>query len=335
MKLISKLLGATLLAYIAIGASAAVAIPPLVVFGDSLSDSGNNSLVFGNDSAQVSLINNTYIPGQTYGSGTYSNGPVWATQFATLMGFAPLAPSLVSGGTNYAYGGSVTGIDQTVPLPTPPGGSVTLPSLKTQVTSYIASVGGTVSPNGLYVVAGGGNDARSILGAVASSGNSGLIQPAVAQYVANVGLMVDALQLAGAQHIVVWDTPNIGVVPAVIAQGGTGLGTTIASSMNFALAARLAGEAGVLTFDIFGLPALAASNGFTNVTDACGNPNAACNSDLAHALFFDGIHPTTAAHSFIASQMQALVSAVPEPSEVAMMLVGFFAVVRIARRKTA
>ena len=50
----------------------------LVIFGDSLSDSGNNSLVFGNNAAQ-SISGNGYIPGQTYASGTYSNGPVWAT----------------------------------------------------------------------------------------------------------------------------------------------------------------------------------------------------------------------------------------------------------------
>ena len=333
MKRIPKLLASAVLAFATTVASAAVGpFSSLVVFGDSLSDSGNNSLVFGNDAAQV-ISSNSYIPSQTYDpSGTYSNGPVWATQFAGLLGL-PLQASL-AGGTNFAYGGAVTGIDQTYAVPVPPF-SVTLPSLKSQVNSYLGAVGGTVSSTGLFVVAGGGNDARGILEAVAGGGGFGVIPGLVSQYVANVGFMVDALQAAGAQHIVVWDTPNIGVTPAVTAAGGSALGSFIAGSMNAALAARLAGEAGVQTFDIFGLGALAAANGFTNVVDACGNPLKSCNGDLSHALFYDGIHPTTAAHSFIASQVKALVTPVPEPSEIAMMLVGFLLVVRFAHRKAA
>jgi outer membrane lipase/esterase len=102
----------------------------LVIFGDSLSDSGNNSLVFGNNAAQ-SISGNGYIPGQTYASGTYSNGPVWATQFASSLGI-DLVPSLL-GGTNYAYGGSVTNPDQ-VYL----GGAITLPSLVSQASQPVS-----------------------------------------------------------------------------------------------------------------------------------------------------------------------------------------------------
>jgi outer membrane lipase/esterase len=43
----------------------------LVVFGDSLSDSGNNALVIGSNAGQK-ILDNTYVPSQPYGSGVYA-----------------------------------------------------------------------------------------------------------------------------------------------------------------------------------------------------------------------------------------------------------------------
>lgn len=301
----------------------------LVVFGDSLSDSGNNSQVFGNDSAQV-INDNTYIPGQTYASGTYSNGPVWASQFAAMLGLS-LAPSL-SGGSNYAYGGAVTNPDQTYAFP---GGTVTLPSLVSQAGKYLATNPGNLSST-LFVVAGGGNNARSILGAYGSAPDpAALVATQASQFATDIGDIVDALQANGAQHIIVWDTPNIGLLPAVLAQGAGAsfLGSSIAGAMNNALTLRLNGEAGVQMFDLFGLIQRATSSGlFDNLVDACGNPNKGCHASLGTSLFYDGIHPTTAAHSFIAGEMQVL-AAVPEPTEVAMLLTGLLVLGGMARRK--
>lgn len=127
------------------------------------------------------------------------------------------------------------------------------------------------------MIAGGGNDARAALNTIAACAGVCLgptVAQTAAQYAANVGAIVDALQARGAQHIIVWNTPNLGLAPAVAAAGASGLGTLLASSMNFALAAELAGEPGVKTFDIFGLGTALALNpgafGSTNVTDACG-----------------------------------------------------------------
>ena len=95
----------------------------LVVFGDSLSDGGNNALVIGSNGGQA-ITGNTYVPSQPYGSGVYSNGSVWASQAASALG-VPLQPSL-AGGTNYAYGGATTG----------PAGSDFPFSLLTQANPY-------------------------------------------------------------------------------------------------------------------------------------------------------------------------------------------------------
>jgi len=296
----------------------------LVVFGDSLSDSGNNTLVIGSNPGQI-ITGNTYVPSQTYGSGVYSNGPVWATDAAAKLG-VPLAPSL-AGGTNYAYGGATTGQDGSN------GGFP--PSLLTQANQYLAA--NTVSANALYVIAGGGNDARAALNTIAACAGVCLgptVAQTAAQYAANVGSIVDALQAGGAQHIIVWNTPNLGLAPAVTAAGATDLGTFLAASMNAALAAELAGETGVKTFDIFGLGTAIALNpgafGLTNVTDACGALPAANCSTYA---YWDGIHPTAAAHEIIADAF--VVAAIPETSTWIMMVVGFacFGFVAYRRRQ--
>jgi outer membrane lipase/esterase len=199
-----------------------LAIPPasastynsLVVFGDSLSDNGNNAAVIGTNAGQL-ISGNTYVPSQPYGSGVYSNGPVWASDAASKLGIT-LQPSLL-GGTNYAYGGATTG----------PAVSGFPYSLLTQANQYLTTH--TVSANALYVIAGGGNDAREALGAIAACACPGptvlaTVAATAAAYAANVGAIVDALQAAGAKNIVVWNTPNLGLAPAVAAASASGLG---------------------------------------------------------------------------------------------------------------
>jgi outer membrane lipase/esterase len=294
----------------------------LVVFGDSLSDSGNNAAAGLFDPNQV-ITGNTYVPTNTYAPRTYSNGPVWASDVALQLG-VPLQPS-AAGGTDFAYGGATTG----------PAVSVFPFSLLTQANQYLGVTGGVASPNALYVIAGGGNDARAAFPTIAVC--PACLGPTVAStaltFATNVGTIVDQLQAAGAQHIVVWDTPNLGLAPAVVAAGGASLGSFLAASMNAALATRLNGEVGVSTFDIFGLGTAIALDpltfGFTNVTDACGAvAGANCNT----YAFWDGIHPTAAAHMEIADAFVA-VATVPEPSTWATMILGFAGIGFMAYRR--
>jgi outer membrane lipase/esterase len=133
------LVAVTAFSLVAVPASAAV-YDSLVVFGDSLSDSGNNAILIGSNAGQ-NIDGNTYVPTQPYGSGVYSNGPVWASDAASAMGVT-LQPSL-GGGTNYAFGGATTG----------PAGNGFPYSLLTQASQYLAT--NTVSANALYVIAGG------------------------------------------------------------------------------------------------------------------------------------------------------------------------------------
>ena len=298
----------------------------MFVFGDSLSDNGNNAIAGLYDPFQV-ITGNSYIPSSTYASATYSNGPVWATYYAAMIG-VPLAPSLAGGG-DYAFGGATTG--------TPGPGQGGFPySLRTQADMYLAHTGGVASADALYVVAGGGNNARAALAAIAAQpGNAGAIIAAAAAAFANdIGIIVDELQAAGAQHIVVWDAPNLGLAPAVTAAGPTASATSsfLAGVMNGALAARLNGEAGVSIFDLFGFNTTLVTNpgvfGLTNGTDACG---AIVGADCSQYAYWDGIHPTTAGHAALANAMFA--ATIPEPETYVLLTLGLIAVVWQTRRR--
>lgn len=312
----------------------------LYIFGDSLSDSGNAAGAGFVNAGQV-VTGNTYVPSAAYASNTFSDGPVWSTQFASMLGLS-LNPSII-GGTNYAIGGAKTS-----------GGS--------PGTSLVSQVGNTASPapfpfgsllstgnasapaGALYVIAGGGNNARDAFSAVlASPANSGTIISAAAnQYASDVLGMVHSLKNAGAQNIIVWNTPNIGLTPfattlnSVIPLASTYASAT-ASALNSALGTALANESGVQIFDAYGfltntvvgvLSTPGGYNGITNALSACGYYGG-CGS----SIFYDGIHPTTYAHGLLAQQMYALAVPVPEPAEYALMLLGLAVVAGAARRR--
>ena len=80
-----SLLSATALAVFSLAGatSQAASFSKLVIFGDSLSDSGNNYLGIvgvGGTVPDQTISGNTYIPFPPYlPFGTYSNGPVWAS----------------------------------------------------------------------------------------------------------------------------------------------------------------------------------------------------------------------------------------------------------------
>ena len=304
----------------------------LYVFGDSLSDSGNLALVIGADPAQV-ITGNTYIPSKPYASGQFTNGNVWARDYATAIGLSSFGLPSLAGGGDYAFGGARVATD----------GSGLPPSLAAQTGMFLSGHGGVASSTALYVIAGGGNDARDTLVAAAtavalSQDPTPIIGAAALAYAQATGALIDQLQAAGAQRIVVWDVPDLGKAPAVTAAGAGAsfLGTAIASAMNLALAGRVGIEGpNVSIFDIFGLQDLFVANpgafGFIDVTHACGAPSNNC--DPATALSWDGIHPTAAAHLAIAD---AMLTAVPEPAEYALMVAGLALIgARLRRRPQA
>lgn len=215
--------------------------------------------------------------------------------------------------------------------------------MKTQLSMFLGGFAGnparSVSGSELFVVAGSGNKVRDILANIQLTPNNRTqrIVAAAVAYAQDIGGIVDTLQANGAQHILVVDTPNFGLTPSALSFGpqGSYFGFFVSSSMNTALAARLAGESGVINFDFHALLmntiADVASLGFTNVNNACGRTPVIC--DSATSLFYDGINPTTFSHTLLAKAV--FVQVVPEPASYLLMGSGPLVLVRLRRHRKA
>lgn len=295
----------------------------LVVFGDSLSDTGNIAAVLVDRLEREAIIGNQFIPLAPYASGRFTNDQTWVDLFGATHD-VPAEASL-SGGTNYSFGASL--INET------PEGYP--PSLADQALNHFAVTEGVLGQDALYVIAGGGNDARIAMGEIALGADlAATIASAATTITAGIGAIVDDLQLAGAKNIVVWNLPNLSQVPAISAQGE--LAATVALNLTQATNAAIQQEVldqNVLLFDLYSLTTEVAAEpsafGLINASDACG---AIAECDPATYLFWDGIHPTSAGHELIATRMTQLVS-VPEPNCRVLVLTAGWAVIASVRRR--
>ena len=267
----------------------------IFVYGDSLSDLGN-----------IYTFSGHTIPmSPPYYMGRFSNGPL-AVEY--------LANSLHSPLTSFAWGGATTGIGDSGDGGTQTTlGTFGLPGMLLQVEGSLSSVA-PFAPTSLFVVWGGPDDFIS--------GGS------VAVGVTDILTIVGALQSVGATHILVPGMPDMGLTPAYY---GNSSATAFSFAFDQALQANL--PHGVTYFDTFGFMHLVVSNpgafGFTDVTDPClvglmpcANPN--------QYLFWDDLHPTTAADQLLATQFA---NAVPEPSTLLMLGTGVVGLAGALRKK--
>ncbi len=319
-----KWLAVVSMASLGLWSASASALPysNLVIFGDSLADSGNNAILLG--ATQSLPLAGPDAPVLPYSSNTYSNGAVWTQHLAGSLGLSA-APSL-AGGSNYAFGGARSG--------SATAGQA--PGMVDQLGMYLADSKGQASANTLYVLEGGGNDARDILGAAML----GLDPTAlILGYASNVASIVSQLHAAGAEEFLLWNVPNIGLSPLVAQLGGSAAASYFVALMNQALDSALAMldaeiTDGIHLYDAYaglnGIVANPKASGFANVTDICAL-DAACVNDPSGYVFWDGLHPTTAAHAVMAQQALA---ELPEPGSLLLVLLGGFGLAAIRRRRT-
>src|ERR1700744_3603769 len=152
----------------------ASSVPPVVVYGDSLSDNGN----------LFSLIG---YPPSPYYDGRFSNGPVAAEQLATALG-APLHDFAVGGATS-GVGNYVDGGTQTTP------GMYGLPGMQGELAASAPLLGSPIVSSSLFVVWGGANDYLTAGSPIDAA--------------ANVAALVSTLESDGAHYILVPGLPNL------------------------------------------------------------------------------------------------------------------------------
>lgn len=248
-------------------------IDELVVFGDSLSDTGT---VF-------RATNGSYPSDPPYFRGRYSNGRVWVEYLADRLG---LSASQIN---NFACGGATSGSNS----------SGLVPGLLSQVQSFTRSHS-QVSSTTLYVLWAGANDYLQ--------GANEAITP-----VKNVMDAIGSLSSAGAKRILVANLPNLGQLPATRNSANSANLTALTQAHNQGLrrSLKLLGQQQpepvleIVILDANALYQEAITNpakfAFTNVTAACVSGARVCDHP-EQFLFWDGIHPTTTTHQILGEQ---------------------------------
>lgn len=305
----------------------------MVVFGDSLSDSGQYPDTGGPLGSTLRFTNRT---GPTFQDGSGEvYGPVSSTLLGLKLGVAPgdLVSSTspvnaalgVKDGNNWAVGGYRTdqifdSITSTSDVSVTVGGTDV--SLRSR-TGYLPANGFRADPNALYYLSGGGNDFfQGLVTDVPSAQTS-------ANQLAN---SAQALQQAGARYIMVWLLPDLGLTPSAF---GTPLQTPssqLSGVFDAQLLARLAPLHAIplnvpgLIQDIlvdparFGLITGPALIGTCFNGDGCTeNPIYGISSatpDPTKLLFNDSVHPSIAGQQLIADYAYSILSA---PWEVSLM----------------
>ncbi len=128
-----------------------------IIFGDSISDTGNVFVATGNQSVPpYSGLDAQLVPPAPYTKGghKFSNGKIWIEQLAKDLRLVKSArPALqVTGAQNYAFGGS-----RAVGSPTG------APDLEDQINLFLASGGAAHLEDALVVIAIGSNDVRDAI----------------------------------------------------------------------------------------------------------------------------------------------------------------------------
>ncbi|MBH3428579.1 autotransporter domain-containing protein [Pseudomonas alkylphenolica] len=299
----------------------------LIVFGDSLADAGQFPDSNGPVGSGQRFTNRV---GPTYGNGE-AFGAVSPMLLGAKLGVAPAelgaSTSPVNAalgrpdGNNWAVGGyrtdqildSITGTSDVVIPPGNPGAGTVL----RERPGYLAG-GLRADPNALYYLTGGGND--FLQGQITS--------PATAAAAANrLAASAQALQQGGAQYIMVWLLPDLGLTPAINGTPQQGPASQLSSIFNEQLIGQLRQiDAQVIPLNVPLLlqEALATPAQFglatgQNLVGTCFSGNGCIQNatyginsatpDPSKLLFNDSVHPTSAGQDLIADYAFSIISA--------------------------
>lgn len=270
----------------------------LVIFGDSLSDTGNLASV------------TTDFPFPFF-QNRISDGPVLVDYLAAELGFEARA-SEEDNGDNFAVsGGNIDGDDRE--------------DLRSQVDSFL-NRSAIVSSDSLYFVMMGGNDLRDI-----RSLNQSAAQARIKQVLDSLDDQLNRLYDAGARSFLIANVANIGRIPETLARQQdepsiAARAEAYVQSYNGELTRRLAlfeRKAGVSlnVFDLFAelerILDNASALGFTQTEVGCFEldrfrfePDCLFGTRFDRFVFFDSIHPTGRTNELASP---ALIARIPVP----------------------
>jgi phospholipase/lecithinase/hemolysin len=273
----------------------------LVIFGDSLSDTGNYSSLVLPYLKETLPSPPPYAPPPPYGvtfdgsglkfPGRFTDGRNWVDYFPCVAKhFDSIAPFYADpiNGTNVAVGGSTSAnLLQSGPNGFPPA----------QILDYVESkLGRRVSRNDLYVIWIGANDL-----------SAGITNPRTT--VDNIRKAIGALANAGARDFIVIDVPDISLTPDVKALGRIHEARQFVAAVNLLLAIEIPLSAwrervniDLVDINTIFVPLVLspALFGFSNSIGAAF-VNGKVVNDTDDYVFWDGFHPTTEVH-FIAAE---------------------------------
>lgn len=296
--------------------SNAATISAIYSFGDSLTDTGNDFAATGG-----------LIAGSPYFAGRFSNGPIWIDDLALSLGLSS-QPSLL-GGTNFAYGGAETGA-----TPVHAATQIDILGPQGQLAQFTATHP-VADANALYTIWIGSNDLRDVL---SSNPSPAAVQADIGAIVTNIDTTITQLAVLGARNFLILTVPDLGKSPSALSTGpaGAAAASAVAAAFDNALVfgsgplpslASLAAAQGLTlrvldTYTILdSIVASGAALGFTNATSPCliGATNYSggvpCSADVAAQnkfVFWDDLHPTSAAHAIVGANAIGLET--PEPA---------------------
>jgi len=293
------------------------AIDRVVVFGASLSDSGNSFIWLSDPANQAcgvplnvppyDALDALKVPDGPYAMGGrhFTNGATWAEGLARTLALAGNARPAFAGrgaqATNFAVGGAraVAGYPCRFNLPA-------------QVSTYLTDFPQT-SASTLVAIEIGGNDVRDALVAAAGGQDPA---PYIQNALASLGNSVGTLYAYGARRFLWLNVPDLGKLPAVRQLGPAAVagGNFLAVQYNDNLVLlcqqlmQLLPGSDIRIVDIYAklnqVVADPRAYGLVNATDACVTPNQPpfqCAQPDTY-VFWDGIHPTKAVHEIVAQQ---------------------------------
>jgi phospholipase/lecithinase/hemolysin len=288
-------------------------IDAIVVFGDSLSDTGNVA-----HETQEEFGFRVPGPIADYTDGRFTDGKdtlppaekyfgVWIEQYAASLPTKPKVKDSLDGGTNFAYGYATTEYGLGV-FPFGPSNeySVDVENVSQQISDYLATRP-KITDETLFVVWGGAND---VLGATSEDD----VIFAAAYEALDIQTLVDA----GATHFLIPNLPPLGAVPRLNGSPVTSVPATEASALyNEVLGIAITvirdinpgKKLDISELDVFSLfneiIASPSTYSLVNVTKSSqGEP-----VDPDTYLFWDDLHPTTHGHNILAKAAAVSVAA--------------------------